>query len=110
MRGENALVLLAAASLVVDTGSRAPGLQALRLPGSRVQAQELQHAGRGVPRHVGSSRVRVEPMSPTLAGGSHMTEPPGKPLGLFIFTEVLTHNIMSVSLVKHDSTFTYMRR
>lgn len=41
--------------------------------------------GRGAPQPVGPSRVGTEPTSPAGAGGSRVTEPPGKPLGLFIF-------------------------
>ena len=39
-------------------GSRAWGLQELRLPGPRAQAQELWHTGLVAPRHVGSSWSR----------------------------------------------------
>ena len=41
-----------------STGSRALGLQELRLLGSREPAQQLQCMGLVAPRHMGSSQIR----------------------------------------------------
>ena len=60
-----------------STGSRACGLSRCLL-GSRAWAQYLRHTGLVVLWHVGSSQIRVEPVSPTKAGGFFTTEPPGK--------------------------------
>ena len=53
--------------------------QYLRLLGSRAQTQQLGCMGLVVPRHVGSSQTRVEPVSPGMAGRFFTTEPSGKP-------------------------------
>ena len=37
------------------------------------------------PWHVGSSHIRIPPMSPALAEGFFTTEPPGKPLTCLFF-------------------------
>ena len=60
-------LLIAVASLVVEHGLQARGLQ--------------QFCPRGLvaPRHVGSSRLGLEPVSPALAGAFLTTVPPGGP-------------------------------
>ena len=51
-------LLTAVASLVANTGSRAPRFQQLWLLGSRAQAKELWCKGLAAPQHVGSSQIR----------------------------------------------------
>ena len=53
--------------------------QYLQLLGSRAQTQQLWCMGLVVPRHVGSSQTRVEPVSPAMAGRFFTTELSGKP-------------------------------
>ena len=61
--------------LLQSTGSRAPGVQELRLPGPRAQAQASRRTGeRDLPRS------GMEPRSRALTGRFFATEPPGKPL------------------------------
>ena len=50
--------------------------QQVQLTGSRAGAQQLWRTGLAVPRRVGSSQNRIEPMSPALAGGFLTTVPP----------------------------------
>ena len=64
--------------LVAEHGLQACRLQQLWLAGSRAQAQQLWHTGFVAPRHVGSSRPGLEPVSPALAGGFLTTASPGK--------------------------------
>ena len=52
-------LLIAVASLVVEHGLQARGLQQLWLMGPRAQAQQLWHTGLAVPRHVGFSGTRA---------------------------------------------------
>ena len=59
-------LLIAVASLVAEHGLQACGVQQLWLAGSRAQAQQLWRKGLVAPRHVGSSRPGIEPMSPAL--------------------------------------------
>lgn len=62
------------------------GLQGTRPQG--VAAPRLESAGSGAEARLstrGRPRSGVEPVSPARAGGSRMTKPAGKPLGLFIF-------------------------
>ena len=47
------------------------------------QAQQLWRTDLVVPRHVGSSQTRIEPVSPALAGRFSTTAPPGKPTTTF---------------------------
>ena len=74
--------------------------QYLCLLGSRAQAQQSRCRGSVVPRHVGSSQTRAEPVSPTMAGVFFTTEPPGKPWNYFRFqTSKLQNIIRGTSLV-----------
>ena len=78
-------LLTAAASLAVDAGSRACGLQPLYHMGSvavapRLQSTLLWHTSLVAPRHVGSSLIRDQTVSPALAGRFFSTQSPGKPL------------------------------
>ena len=52
-------LLIAVASLVVEHGLQARGLQQLWLEASRAQAQQLWHTGLVAPQHVGSSQTRA---------------------------------------------------
>ena len=53
-------LLIAMASLVAKHGFQAHGFQYSQLPGSRAQAQQLQHVGLVVLGHVGSSWIRYQ--------------------------------------------------
>ena len=61
-------LLIVVASVVVEHGLQARGLQYLWLIGSRAQAQQLWFTGLVAPRHVGSSQTRDGTCVPALAG------------------------------------------
>ena len=79
-------LLIAVTSLVVEhrfQGARtsvtaAYGLSS-RGPWTLKHRQYLWHRALVAPWHVGSSKIRIEPMSFTLTGGFFATESPGKP-------------------------------
>ena len=62
-----------------STGSRRVGFSSCGSWAPDAQAQQLWLTGLVAPRHVGSSRPGLEPVSPALAGGFLTTAPPGKP-------------------------------
>ena len=64
-------------------GSRVWGLQQLRLPGSRTQAQSLWHTGLVALQYGDLPRPGIESMSSVLLAGRFLTtESPGKPYSL----------------------------
>ena len=71
-------LLVAVTSLAQSMGSRVRGLPQLRPPGSSAQVKESWLMGLVALRHVGSSWIRTESMSPALSGRFFTTEPPGK--------------------------------
>ena len=74
-------------------------------PGKYTQAQWLRHMGLVAVRHVGSSWTRkIEPMSPTLAGGFFTTEPPGKPL-FSLFKKTVYYNVLTAFMSIYESDF-----
>ena len=64
--------------------------QQLRLPGSRVQAQQLWHVNLLSNSMQDLPRPRIKPMSPALVGGFFTTEPLGKPWQTLILATFLT--------------------
>ena len=66
--------------------TQAPGRAGSGSCGFQALERRLRSRGTWVPLSTwGRPRSGIEPVSPALAGGSHMTEPPGKPLGLLTF-------------------------
>ena len=47
---------------------------------------------------------RIEPMSPTLAGGFFTTEPPGKPL-FSLFKKTVYYNVLTAFMSIYESDF-----
>ena len=64
----------------------------LQLLGSRAQTRQPWCMDSGVPLHVGSSQIRDQTMPPALADGFFTTEPPGKPLAIFLSHWVVIKN------------------
>ena len=73
----------------VGSGAAAPWL--------RAQAQELRCMGSGAPRRRDLPWLRIETMSPVLAGGFFTTEPPGKPWGKYL----ISFSIHMIQLTSH---------
>ena len=59
-------LLIVVASLVVENGLQACGLQQLWHAGPRAQAQQLWRTGLAAPRHVGSSWTRAQTRVPCI--------------------------------------------
>ena len=74
--------------LLWSTGSAAPPLQWLQLPGSGVSAHQLWHLDLVAPRHVGSSRIRDRSSVPSTGRQSLSPVPPARSPNS-IFTVVL---------------------
>ena len=76
---------VALASPIAGTGSRqlisscGARVQSLQLPGSRAQAQSLQHVDSVALQHVGFSPPGIKLVSPALASELFTLVPPGKP-------------------------------
>ena len=81
--------------LLWNKGSRTLGLQQLRFPGSRVQAQKLWCTGLFDPQHVGSSRTRDRTCVLHCQVGSLPLSHQGSPSSVF-FHQTISH--ISVTL------------
>ena len=81
------------ASLVADHGpqSMRASVVARGLSSFSSWAQWLWRVGLAVLQHVGSSQIRIEPMSPAPVGRLFTTEPPRKPRRWFKFS-IETYN------------------
>ena len=69
------------------------GAQQLQLAGSGALTHQLWRTGLVAPRHVGSSRPRIKPVSLTLQGGFLTTGPPGKPHEQLLWWQILHASI-----------------
>ena len=100
-------LLLVVAPLVADHGpqSMQASVVARGLSSFSSWAQWLWRVGLVVLQHVGSSQIRIEPVSPALVGRLFTTEPPRKPGRRFRFS-IETYNkeskTIQIKMGKHQ--------
>ena len=97
-----AFLQLRQAGATLHHGARASHHRGLSCCGAQApdaQAQQLWLTGLVAPRHVGSPRPGLEPMSPALAGRFSTTAPPGKPLVCYFCFSFAAFNNFSLSLI-----------
>ena len=75
----------------------------LRSTGSRVWAQQSWPTGLVAPSHVESFWIRIEPMSPALAGRFLTAGPPGKPLFVYFFRVLIWQAVCAQLHIVSDS-------